>query len=233
LLSPAVIERFVATGMSDLSESTRRSVRANLRFVARRVVPRLAPASPAPIARSPLPSPYRPGEVAAMFSLADHQPTRARRMRLQGLLCLGLGAGLSGSDLRHVTGRHVRHHGVGVVVVVEGNRQRTVPVLARYSDRLLDSARFAKGNYVTGGATPERRNLTARLVKDLAGGADVVGIDPSRLRVTFLVEISEMIGLKALLAVCGIASSGRLGAVAAHCADVGLEESIVLFGGDR
>ena len=81
--------------------------------------------------------------------------------------------------------------------------------------------------------TPDRRNLTARLVNDLAGGHDVVRIDPSRLRVTFLVEVSEMIGLKALLAVAGIASSGRLGAIAAHCAEVGMDETLALFGGAR
>jgi hypothetical protein len=120
-----------------------------------------------------------------------------------------------------------------VVVAVEGNRQRSVPVLARYRDRLLESARFAKGDYLTGGATPDRRNLTARLVKDLAGGHDVVGIDPSRLRVTFLVEVSEMIGLKALLSICGIASSGRLGAIAEHCRQIGLDEMLVVFGACR
>ncbi len=233
LLSQAVIERFVATGMAELSESTRRSVRANLRFVARHVVPGLCGARPVPMARSALPVPYLKSEIASMFLLAEHQATMGRRMRLQGLLCLGLGAGLSGSDLRHVTGRHVKPHRGGVVVLVEGRRQRLVPVLARYSGRLVESARFAGKNYVTGGLSPERRNLTARLVKNIAGGDDVVGIDPSRLRITWLVEMSERIGLKALLTAAGINSSGRLGAIAAHCCDIEIDEALELLGGER
>jgi integrase len=231
LLSQAVIERFVATGMPELSESTRRSVRTNLRFVARHVVP--GGARPATMARSALPVPYLKSEIASMFLLAEHQAPKKRRMRLQGLLCLGLGAGLSGSDLRHVTGRHMKAHRGGVVVLVEGRRQRLVPVLERYSGRLVESARFAGKNYVTGGVTPERRNLTARLVKNIAGGDDVVHIDPSRLRITWLVEMSERIGLKALLVAAGITSSGRLGAIAAHCCDIEIDEALELLGGER
>lgn len=233
LLSEAVIERFVAKGMVGLSESTRRSTRANLRFVARRVVPELSGAPLATLARSPLAAPYLVGEVASMFTLAAHQPTRARQMRLSGLLCLGLGAGLSGSDLRHVTGRHVRCHKAGVVVVVEGCRQRAVPVLERYGDKLLESARFAGKNYVTGGSSPDRRNLTANLTKNISGGEDVVAIEPSRLRITWLIEVSELIGLKALLAAAGITSSGRLGAICAYCQDVAFDEVFSLLGGER
>jgi integrase len=164
LLSEAVIERFVSVGLSAMSCSTRRSVRANLRYVARAVVPGISPAAPLRISRSPLKEPYSGAEVAAMFSLARHQPTRARQMRLSGLLCLGLGAGLSGSDLRHVTGHHVRKADTAVVVVVEGARARSVPVLKRYRAPLLESARFAGSGFVTGGTRPDRRNITSRLV---------------------------------------------------------------------
>jgi integrase len=195
-----------------MSCSTRRSVRANLRFVARVVVPGITPAAPLRISRSPLKAPYSRAEVAAMFSLAHHQPTRARQMRLVGLLCLGLGAGLSGSDLRHVTGQHVRETDAGVVVVVvTGVLARSVPVLVRYREQLLESARFAGSCYVTGGVTPDRRNLTARLVGVL--------------------EVSEMLGLKALLCCAGITSSGRLGAIASHCCEVGQEQALLLLGG--
>jgi integrase len=231
LLAPAVIERFVTVGLAGMSCSTRRSVRANLRHVARAVVPGISPAAPLRISRSPLKEPYSQAEVAAMFSLARHQGTRARQMRLAGLLCLGLGAGLSGSDLRHVTGEHVRKSDGGVVVVVEGARARSVPVLVRYRAPLLESARFAGSGFVTGGTRPDRRNLTARLVGDIAGGSDVVRIDPSRLRVTWLVEVSEIVGLKALLCCAGITSSGRLGAIAAHCAEVETKDALLLLGG--
>jgi hypothetical protein len=68
-------------------------------------------------------------------------------------------------------------------------------------------------------------------VGDIAGGSDVVRIDSSRLRVTWLVEVSEMVGLRALLCCAGITSSGRLGAIASHCAEVGGEETLKLLGG--
>ena len=131
LLSQAVIERFVSTGMSDLGESSRRTLAPTCALSHGAWCPgSLRPhrhRSPAARCRPPI------GQARSPPCSASPSTSRAWRatMRLQGLLCLGLGAGLSGSDLRHVTGRHVRRHGTGVVVVVEGNRQRTVPVLAR------------------------------------------------------------------------------------------------------
>jgi integrase len=230
LLEEAVIERFVAVGLSRLTESTRRSVRANLRFVAARCCPRVAPARSAEIGRDQLIPPYGAAEVAAMFSLARHQPTAARQMRLQALLCLGLGAGLSGSDLRQVTGQHVQERHGAVVVEICGRRERTVPVLARYGEKLLVSARYSGAAYLTGGSSPERRNLTARLVGNLAGGDDAPRIEPRRLRVTWLVEVCQLTGLGGLLGAAGITSSGRLGDIAAHCPPLGGKELAVLLG---
>jgi integrase len=230
LLSEAVSERFVAVGLSGLSESSRRSVRANLRFVAARACPRVSPARSEQIGRDQLICPYTPAEVAAMFSLARHQPTTARRSRLEALLCLGLGAGQLGSDLRQVTGQHVREHDGVVVVEVLGPRSRTVPVLARYGESLLSAARFSGDRYLTGGRSPDRRNLTARLVGSLAGGSDAPRIEPRRLRVTWLVEVCQLTGLSGLLNAAGITSSGRLGAIASHCAPVGDAELCLLLG---
>jgi hypothetical protein len=57
LLHPSVIERFTAHGPG-LSGPARRTLRTNLRFLARAVVPQLAPAD------APLPSPRRRGRCA-------------------------------------------------------------------------------------------------------------------------------------------------------------------------
>ena len=91
LLHPSVIERFAASAPG-LSGSARRTVRTNLRFIARRVVPALAPQNN-PLPRERAKAPYSAAEIAGYLALADAQPTVPRRMRAAGLVCLGAGAG--------------------------------------------------------------------------------------------------------------------------------------------
>jgi integrase len=112
-------------------------VRTNLRFVARRVVPKLWPPDPLALPRNRSKSAYSPAEIAAFLRLADAQPTIPRRQRLAGLICLGAGAGLSGADMRSVRGRDIVSRSGGLVVVTRG---RVVPVLSGYHDRLVASA---------------------------------------------------------------------------------------------
>ena len=192
LLHPSVIERFArcAPGLSGVA---RRTLRTNLRFIARRVVPQLAPAD-APLPRERAKAPYSPAEIAGYLALADAQPTPARRMRAAGLVCLGAGAGLIRADLRAVRGSDVICRSGGVVVTVRGARPRAVPVLSRYHDRLLAAARFAGTGLVCGGTDPGRRNLTTPLTRSLAGGTGLPRLDTSRLRATWLAEVARTAG---------------------------------------
>ena len=73
--------------------------------MARKVAPELAGPAPPPLARSRAKLPYKDSELEAYFALARAQPTEARRQRLTGLLCLGLGAGIQAEDLRYVKGQ--------------------------------------------------------------------------------------------------------------------------------
>jgi integrase len=116
-------------------------------------VPGLAPAD-APLPRERAKRPYSHAEIDGYLALADAQPAVTRRMRASALVCLGAGAGVIRSDLRHVRGSDVICRSRGVVVQVRGARPRAVPVLARYQDRLLASAAFAGGQLIAGGATP-------------------------------------------------------------------------------
>ena len=79
LLHPSVIERFAAHAPG-LSGPARRTLRTNLRFLARRVVPHLAPADQ-PLPRERAKAPYSPAEIDGYLALAAAQPTAARRMR--------------------------------------------------------------------------------------------------------------------------------------------------------
>lgn len=231
LLHPSTIERYVTVGMSPTAESARRTARTNLRFVARRAAPGL-PHPPAPMAlrRTRAKAPYSPAQVAAWFALAAVQPTEARRQRLSGLLCLGLGAGLERCELRGVTGRHIVARSGGVVVDVEGARARAVPVLACYQAPLMVSAAFAGDGFVCGGTSPSRKNVTANLVAEVAGGGPE-RLDVGRLRATWLAEHLQRLGLTALFAAAGVTCSQRIGDLASRLPAPDEATLVTLLGG--
>jgi integrase len=229
LFHSSVIERF-AVSAPGLSGAARRTLRTNLRFLARRVAPALAPAG-APLPRERCKAPYSPAEITAYLALADAQPTAARRMRVARLVCLGAGAGLIRADLRDVRGSDIICRSGGVVAEVRGRRPRTVPVLARYHDLLLASAAFAGNGLLTGGRDPGRRNVTTPLIRALDGGTGLPRLDTSRLRATWLRDCAEQIGLAAFMHAAGITCSQRLGDLLATLQPAGEAQAVRLLGG--
>jgi integrase len=228
---PSVTERFArcAPGLSGVA---RRTLRTNQRFIARRVVPHLYPAD-VPLPRERAKKPYGPAEISGFLALADAQPTRERRMRAAGLVCLGAGAGLIRGDLREVRGTDVACRSGGVIVSVRGARPRTVPVLARYHSRLLAAARSAGSALVCGGTEPGRRNLTNPLIAALDGGSGLPRLDTSRLRATWLADCAELLGLATFMHAAGISCSQRLGDLVAGLEPAGEAEAVRLLGAAR
>jgi integrase len=231
LLHPSVIERFTAHGPG-LSGPARRTLRTSLRFLARAVVPQLHPAD-LPLPRERAKAPYSPAEIGGYLALAGAQPTAARRMRAAGLVCLGAGAGLIRADLRAVRGTDIRRRSGGVIVTVRGRRPRVVPVLARYHQRLLESAGFAGTGLVTGGTSPDRGNITTPLISALAGGTGLPRLDTSRLRATWLADCAELLGLATFMHAAGITCSQRLGDIIAILQPGDEAEAVALLGGQR
>jgi integrase len=232
LLHPSVIERFArcAPGLSGVA---RRTLRTNLRFVARRVVPQLLPAD-VPLPREHAKAPYSAAQIAGFLALADAQPTAERRMRAAGLVCLGAGAGLIRSDLRAVHGSDIICRSGGLIVDVRGGaRQRAVPVLARYHERLLAAARFAGAGLVIGGANPGRRNLANPLVRALDGGTGLPRLDTGRLRATWLAEAAGLLGLATFMHAAGITCSQRLGDLIAGLEPAAEADAVRLLGAAR
>jgi len=231
LLHPSVIERFTrcAPGLSGVA---RRTLRTNLRFIGRRVVPQLYPAD-VPLPRERAKEPYSPAEIAGYLALADAQPTPARRMRAAGLICLGAGAGLIRADLRDVHGTDVASRSGGVIVQVGGARPRAVPVLARYHGRLLAAARFAGTGLVCGGTDPGRRNITTPLIRSLAGGTGLPRLDTSRLRATWLADVADLLGLATFMHAAGITCSQRLGDLLASLEPADEATAVRLLGAAR
>jgi len=230
VLHPSVAERFTrcAPGLSPVA---RRTLRTNLRFTGRRVVPQLYPAD-LPLPRERAKKPYSPAQIAGYLALADAQPAE-RRMRAAGLVCLGAGAGLIRGDLREVRGTDVACRSGGVVVQVRGSRARVVPVLARYHARLLAAARSAGAGLVCGGADPGRRNLTNPLIRALDGGGGLPRLDTSRLRATWLRDCAELLGLATFMHAAGISCSQRLGDLLAGLEPAGEADAVRLLGAGR
>jgi integrase len=228
---PSVVERF-ARCAPGLSPVARRTLRANQRFVARRVVPQLYPAD-VPLPRERSKAPYSLAEIDGFLALADAQPTMERRMRAAGLVCLGAGAGLIRGDLRDARGSDVACRSGGVVVQVRGQRSRVVPVLARYHPRLLAAARFAGTGLICGGAGPGRRNITSALITALDGGTGLPRLDASRLRATWLAGCADQLGLATFMRAAGISCSQRLGDLVAGLEPAGEEQAVRLLGGRR
>jgi integrase len=228
LLHPSVTGRFAAHAPG-LSGVTRRTMRTNLRFLARAVVPQLAPAD-RPLPRERAKAPYCPAGIGGYLALAAAQPTAARRMRASGLVCLGAGAGLIRGDLRDVRGSDVARRSGGVVVQVRGTRPRAVPVLARYHGALLAAAAFAGTGLVTGGADPARRNVTTPLIRGLDGGTGLPRLDTSRLRATWLADCATQIGLATFMHAAGITCSQRLGDLLASPEPGSEAEAVALLG---
>jgi integrase len=231
LLHPSTAERFTrcAPGLSPVA---RRTLRTNLRFIGRRVVPQLYPQD-MPLPRERAKQPYSPAQIGGFLALADAQPTTGRRMRAAGLICLGAGAGLIRSDLRDVRGSDVACRSGGVLVTVRGARPRTVPVLARYQSRLLAAARFAGNSLICGGTDPGRRNLTNPLIIALDGGGGLPRLDTSRLRATWLAQVADLLGLATFMRAAGITCSQRLGDLVAGLEPAGEATAVRLLGAAR
>ena len=261
LTNDALIERFILCGTQGVSLGTRRTLRTNLRSLARAVAPPLGPDATS-LPRERAKPPYARGEIDAYLALAAAQPTRSRRMRAGGLIALGAGAGLIGADLRSVRGiplpaesvddavccasvdyltrpvavfrdvaRDVIARSGGLVVVVGGKKPRVVPVLARYHDLLGESAAFAAEGYVVGANNPRRHNVTTPLISSLAGGVDLARLDAGRLRASWLWVCAEAIGLSSFMAAAGITCSQRLGDIAAGVPKRSEAQTVALLGG--
>lgn len=232
LLHSSVIERFVIEGCESVSPATRRTLRTNLRALARSLARYLEP-SPIPLEREHAKLPYSQAQIDAYLRLAACQSSERRQMRCAALVCLGAGAGIIASELRRVRGSDVARRSGGVLVTVGGRRARSVPVLGRYHQTLLGAAAFTGERLIIGGADPARRNLCDALYRALSADAGLPRLEPGRLRSTWLVACADQIGLRAFMQAAGISCSQRLGDLAATLPAVSEPELIALLGGSR
>src|SRR5436190_7075041 len=230
LLRDAVIERLAVASERTLSPATRRTLRTNLRALERAAGTQPGP-RPLALPRARAKRPYRAPEVAGYLRLARAQPSAARRMQAQALVCLGAGAGIVAAELRQISGADVVARAGGLVVSVSGPRARAVPVLGRFREPLLEAAGFAGCRYLVGGAEPRRKNLTDELARALSSDPALPRLEPGRLRSTWLSECARLIGLGAFMRAAGIRCSQRLGDLVAELPEVDEAAAVALLGG--
>lgn len=229
LLAEAVIERFILRGTGGLSPATVRTLRSNLRALARAIEAHPSP-PPVPLARERAKPPYSEHEIALFLQAASALSTVSRRMRCTALICLGAGAGVIGSEFRQLRGRDVICRSGGLLVQVGGERARTVPVLARFHEPLLQAAVFVGEGLLLGGRDPQRKNLSCE-VTALFADPSLPPLQAGRLRSTWLHQTAQTIGLGAFMAAAGVRCSQRLGDIAASLPALGEQEMVALLGG--
>jgi len=225
----SVIERFCSSRLAG-TPVTARTLRANLRFVARHCVKDPRP-QPVRMPRDHAKVGYSALEITRYLELADAQPTALRRMRSSALISLGAGAGLIGGELRHVRGTDIVCRSGGVLVTVSTRHPRSVPVLAPYQSRLTEARDAFGDRYLVTGKNPESHNVTNPIIRSLSGGIDLPRLETARLRSTYLTKMAETIGLRAFMDAAGVSCSQRLGDLVAHLQSPDEETAVRLLAG--
>ena len=229
LLEEAVIERLILVGCDGLAPASVRTLRTNLRALARSLE-RYPQPVPTRLVRERAKAPYAAWEIEGYLRLAAAQSTRARRMRASALVCLGAGAGVIAGELRQLRGIDVAARSGGLLVEVSGRRARSVPVLERYQQPLLSAARDAGERLICGGREPGRRNVTDELCRALSTDSSLPRLQSGRLRSTWLLACARQVGLGAFMQAAGIACSQRLGDLAAQLPAATEQQLVALLG---
>jgi hypothetical protein len=216
-----IIDRFITFGSTDLAAGVRGNMRSQLLRVAEELLePDLARVRMTALSRSRPSAPYSPREIAKMFSWAAAQRTPGRNADAHVLIHLGLGAGLSASEIGNCLAGDVVVRLAGVLINVGGERPRTVPVVEEWEDGIarraaeLDPRSFLfrpkhvahypnlVSNFVSKGHTSQHSPQTQRLratwvVRHLSAGTPVLplmraaGVDSLEALTRFMQFVDE------------------------------------------
>ncbi|MDN4478630.1 hypothetical protein QQX10_10560 [Demequina sp. SYSU T00039] len=191
IFHPEVIATFISQGCDDLKPSSRGSYRSR----ALQMTDKFFPGLRGNVKNQALedfdnaPEPYTDQEVIELRHWAGNQGTRYRSVNMTLMLALGIGAGLSNSEIAAVTAGDVQVDDHGVVIRVRGDRPREVPVLAEWESEIAQLARAAMRPTLHL-ICPRRRvlnnpSLIAALILD--GSTPPVTVTVQRMRSTWIV----------------------------------------------
>lgn len=182
------IDGFIREGLPQYSDASRGNVRAQLRRVREALQHGGSPARPERLTAAEPLAPYSLGEQRQFTQWAERQKTAEFRRDARTILALGLGAGLSASEIGEVRGTDVIIDGAGVQVRVEGVRPRTVQVLRRQEARIRKAAQAVEPSQhlIRPGRVGTAKNLVSNIVE--RGVAGDLGPRTQRMRTTWLVH---------------------------------------------
>jgi hypothetical protein len=187
-LKATTIERYCAVAEKDgrHSATTRATIRARLRYLASVQHIPGQPPPPPELRRGRVKPPYTAADVASYFLLVRGQP-EPTATRLSAMLLAGLGAGCGSEELRDLRGTDIQRDPDGTVFAhLRGRRERTVPVVARYAERLAEVADRSGGAILIGGVKADRRAVASKLLHRLQGAGALTPLEPGRLRSTWI-----------------------------------------------
>jgi len=188
IFSPPVIDRFTAQGLPQYTKAGRNTMRSRLRRMADALLgDEREPDRERPMGNSDAVRPYSPAEQAALYSWATGQPDGERYSSAMTLLALGLGAGLTGSEIARLKIADIQVDDEGVVVHVDGARSREVPVLREWEAPLVERvAGRDPGSWAfREGREGENRNLVTDFAARSRGEID---LQARRMRATWVVH---------------------------------------------
>jgi hypothetical protein len=192
VLHPDTIDRFVATGCSHLTPGSRSNYRSVLSRIGEFLLgPEVYPPRRLPLTSSTPVDCYSEHEERSLRSWVRGLPTLAMREDALVVLSLGLGAGLTSSEITSLRGGGVLVSRQQVVLVIAGTRARRVPVLEHWEADVSTAAERARRGLVF---RPERTRAVvshvSRFVERLPRG-DAPKLSTQRLRASWLVRHLE------------------------------------------
>lgn len=206
-----VIGNYIATGASEYKPAGRGNLRSQLLRMSEVLLPESTQRRLSPLPPSDPTRPYRPNEIQSLRAWASGQSTPARQGNARTLLALGLGAGLSAVEIGTLRIRDIQVDRFGVLVDVQGDRPRTVPVLRQWEPDLI-----ARVQQLPSDSWAFRENHTAfypNLISNFVDRSKVTVVRPQtqRMRTTWLlVHLSAGTALPSLLAAAGTESLSAL-----------------------
>jgi integrase len=205
--NPVTIERFIADGLPNYAPASRGNRRSILLRMSETLLGDKAPrVRLAPLPPSTACAPYTEDEVAELRSWA-RMSTGARRKSALALVALGVGAGLSASEVTAVRKSDIEKQGNEIVVNIHGSRARSVRVDGTDAEDLMLALRGLEATdwVFCSGRTAAGKNLVTNFV----ARTETDGISPNsqRMRATWIVgHLNRGTAVIVLMRTAGVAS---------------------------
>lgn len=181
-LDPYTVNQFAAA-IATVEPASAATYQSHLRYIGERLCPTPLWERPTPVGRRAVPVPYTSAELRTLEKQIARN-TDERRRGGEGLMTLGLGAGLDGRWAAKVRKPDVFRDGDGLNIAVDG---RVVPVLRAYEtplEKLL--VETPRGGLIVGGSATHK-NAANEIANRLKLAPGCPKLNAGRLRSTWIV----------------------------------------------